>query len=93
MEVDSQEHIQAVFDSMSRHSETMIADGGSSHHTEISWSQIRYSSNHLCIVMYLICGINFISVTYMLLGVASFTNSHGILINMRHTRQNEKFST
>ena len=33
------------------------------------------NSNHLSIVMYLICGIHFISVSCLLLGVEIFTNS------------------
>jgi hypothetical protein len=51
-----------------------------SHHTEISMSQIMYSSkfNH---VLYLICGVSFISITYTLLGVALFMLSVVYIIN------------
>ena len=40
------------------------------------------NSNRLSIAMYLICGINFISVTCLLLGVAIFINSSVLLFNM-----------
>ena len=73
-----QENIQDLFDSMPRRIETLIAAHGGllpySNHMLTDHVQFCYS-NRLSIVMYLICGIHFISVTCLLLGVAIFTNS------------------
>ena len=72
-----QEDIQGLFDSMPRRIETLIAAHGgfTPYWNHMLTDHIQFcNSNRLSIVMYLICGIHFISVTY-LLGVAIFTNS------------------
>lgn len=47
------------------------------------------NSNRLSIAMYLICGINFISVTCLLLGVAIFINS-SVVVDLNVYNRNER---
>ena len=73
-----QEDIQGLFDSMPRRIETLIAAHGSfsPYWNHMLTDHLQFcNSNRLSIVMHVICGIHFISVTYLLVGVAIFTNT------------------
>ena len=79
-----QEDIQGLFDSMTWHIETLIAAHGgfTPYWNHLLTDHVQYcNSNRLSIVMYLICGIHFTSVTCLLLGVAIFTNSSVVSYN------------
>ena len=73
-----QEDIQVLFDSMPWCIENLIAAHGgfTSYWNHMLIDHVQFcNSNCLSIAMYLICGIHYISVTCLLLGVAIFTNS------------------
>ena len=73
-----QEDIQGLLDSMPRRIETLRAvhEVFTPYRNRMLSDHVQFcNSNRLSIPMYVICGIHLISVTYLLLGVAIFTNS------------------